>query len=149
MLVQQIHKICTLTVVKLHQENPCIAANVQSLERIFQMHRKQHVRNMHILDTYSRHLQSIVQTSQALQSPGAAPSQQCFYYSLQTSGRTGLTEVTFSLQYCHYTILRSTKSQIALQGRRADQAESLLIRTRKILESKPLLNVFCQTASLK
>lgn len=67
--------MCSVTGGKLHRESPCIAANVQSLERIFQKHRKLHIRNLHILDTYSRHLQSIMQTSQALQTPGAACSQ--------------------------------------------------------------------------
>ena len=102
--------------------------------KTFQNHRKQHIRNLYILGMYRRHLQSTMWILHPLQipvlhyCPYSVVKQQCFVYSLHTSGRTGLTEVTFSLQHHYHTIYKSTNSQRASQSRRADKAQSQLIR---------------------
>lgn len=103
--------------------------------RTFQNHGKQHIRNLCMLGMYRRHLQSSMQILHPLQSPVfhycpySVTKQQCFVYSLRTSVKTGLTEIIFSLQYHYHTIYKTTNSQRASQGRRADKAQSQSIRT--------------------
>lgn len=100
--------------------------------KTFQNHREQHFRNLYILRMYRRHLQSTIQILLPLQSPTSLlpliSNEAAVFCLLHTSGRSGLTEFTFSLQYRYHTIYKPTNSQRASQDRRTDKAQAQFIQ---------------------